>query len=409
MIKIPKNVLNLFQDKLEQEQIPERQRPFYEMWLRFYLDFCDRNDCPEKAPNSVDLFVINLESRGKGQFQQRQAARAVKIFQALSEQVPPSLWDQTIEHLERKIATLQYSGKTLSTYRHWVRAFRDYLEEKDPGSVTAADAAKFFTHLAVDRKVVAATQNQAFNSLLFLFAKVWDRPFKGFDGVVRAKRSNYIPTVLSRKEVDLVLDKASHPMGLIMRMMYGCGLRLSESVNIRINNLCFETGLLTIRNGKGNKDRTVPLPRSITDELRKQIRRVEALHVKDLESGYDGAFMPTAMSRKFRSASKQLGWQWLFPARQLTHVPTSGETRRYHAHESKVSAAIRQAALEAGMHKRVTAHTFRHTYATHLLQANYDIRTIQRLLGHSDVKTTMIYTHIVDSGTVKEPKSPLDF
>ncbi|MDQ8181879.1 tyrosine-type recombinase/integrase [Pelagicoccus sp. SDUM812005] len=214
---------------------------------------------------------------------------------------------------------------------------------------------------------------------------MWEREFKGFEGVERAKRSNYLPTVLSRKEVDLIA-KASHPFDLIVRMIYGCGLRLSESVNLRVNNLCFETGLLTIRNGKGGKDRIVPLPVSITDELNRQIRRVEELLKNDLQKGFDGTFMPEAMSRKYISAAKRLGKRWLFPAKQLTHVPSSGETRRYNAHETKVGSAILQATYEAGIHKRTTSHTFRRTYATHRLQANHDIRTIQKLLGHSDAK-----------------------
>ena len=194
-----------------------------------------------------------------------------------------------------------------------------------------------------------------------------------------------------------------------MKLLYGCGLRLFECLNLRIQNFNFDAGILTVHDGKGKKDRTVPLPQTILPELTDHLDHVKDLHQSDLDSGYAGAFMIGLLEKKYKNSAKELIWQWFFPAKTLTFVPDVKEYRRYYLHETHVQKAIRRAVLKSKLLKRVSAHTFRHSFATHLLQANYDIRTIQELLGHSDVRTTMIYTHTIKSLTVKEAKSPLDF
>ena len=194
-----------------------------------------------------------------------------------------------------------------------------------------------------------------------------------------------------------------------MKLLYGCGLRLFECLNLRINCFNYDAGILTVHDGKGKKDRTVPLPESILQELKEHLERVKKLHQRDLVDNYDGAFMFDVIEKKYKSCAKELIWQWYFPAKQLTTVPNTKELKRYHLHETRIQVALRQAVKKSQVCKRVTAHTFRHSFATHLLQANYDIRTIQELLGHSDIRTTMIYTHCIKSSTVKEAKSPLDF
>jgi integrase len=213
--------------------------------------------------------------------------------------------------------------------------------------------------------------------------------------------------VLSRVEIDSILAHLEHPFDLIVNILFGCGLRLFECLQLRIRDFNFAAGILTIH-GKGKKDRTVPLPESITDELHKQMQRVAELHEKDLATGYAGVFLDDAVERKFPKAPKELLHQWFFPQLTLTLVEETGELRRYHIHESLLQRALYVAVRKAKIPKRVTAHTFRHSYATHLLQANYDIRTIQTKLGHSSLKTTMIYTHCVPVRTVKEARSPLD-
>ena len=194
----------------------------------------------------------------------------------------------------------------------------------------------------------------------------------------------------------------------MVKLLYGCGLRLSECVNLRVGCLNFDTGILTVHDGKGKKDRTVPLPETLIPELKDQLKKVIDLHQKDLDSGYAGTFLPGLLGRKYKNAAKELVWQWLFPGKTLTFVPDEKVLRRYHLHETHLQKAIKRAVNKSKIPKRASAHTFRHSFASHLLQANYDIRTIQELLGHSDVRTTMIYTHTIKSQTIKEAKSPLD-
>jgi len=195
----------------------------------------------------------------------------------------------------------------------------------------------------------------------------------------------------------------------MVKLLYGCGLRLFECLNLRVNNFNFDASILTVHDGKGKKDRTVPLPETLKPELLDHLERVKKLHEKDLKDGYAGAFMMNQLEKKYKNAGKELVWQWFFPAKALTYVSDTNEFRRYHHHESHIQKAIKKAVRKAQLTKRASAHTFRHSFATHLLQANYDIRTIQELLGHSDVRTTMVYTHTIQSRTIKEVKSPLDF
>ena len=251
--------------------------------------------------------------------------------------------------------------------------------------------------------------NQAFNALLFLFRNVFGQEFGKIDGIVRAKRRPYIPVVLSRGEVDRIVGLLKHPHKLIISLMYGCGLRISECLSLRVHCFNFDMKILTIHDGKGQKDRTVPIPETLMDELKAQLDRVIALHEQDCGAGYDGVFLYGQLEKKYKNAARELTWQWFFPAEKLTTIAKTQERRRYHVHETSVQKALRKAVKESRIPKRVTPHTFRHSFASHLLQANYDIRTIQELLGHSDVRTTMIYTHTVKSTTLKEAKSPLDF
>lgn len=271
------------------------------------------------------------------------------------------------------------------------------------------DVKGFLSFLAMEKNVAASSQNQAFNALLFLFRHVLEKEFGKVEGVVRAKRTKYIPVVLSRAEVDQVLRFLESPYDLVVKLLYGCGLRLFEGLKLRVQALNFELKMLAVHDGKGRKDRTVPLPQVLLPELRAQLETVKQVHREDLAAGYAGTFLPGALVQKYKRAEKELIWQWLFPAKTLTRLPTTGETRRYHLYETHVQRAIKRAVQCSQIPKRVSAHSFRRSFASHLLQANYDIRTIQELLGHSDVRTTMIYSHTVPSVTVKEAKSPLDF
>ena len=318
-------------------------------------------------------------------------------------------WETEYSALANEIKVRHYSQKTLSTYTGWVRKFQAFTKSKQPLSLSTQDVKQFLTLLAVKAKVSSSTQNQAFNALLFFFRHALGKEFGAVDGVVRAKRKPYLPVVLSRHEIDAILAYLSPPYDLVVKLLYGCGLRLFECLNLRVHCFNFDAGVLTVHDGKGQKDRTVPLPETIIPDLRKQLEFVRDIHQRDLARTYDGVFLMNSLDRKYKNAAKEFIWQWFFPAKQLTYVEVTREHRRYHLHETHVQKAIKQAVRQAAIPKRASAHTFRHSFASHLLQANYDIRTIQELLGHSDVRTTMIYTHTIKSKTIKEAKSPLDF
>jgi integron integrase len=318
-----------------------------------------------------------------------------------------------LDEVRQAVRVRHFSYDTERSYVRWAEQFVRFHNTpggwRHPRDMGAPEVEQFLTHLAVDRRVAAATQNQAFNALLFLFRHVLQKDFGDHRDIPRARRTKYIPVVLSRQEIDTVLKHLSPPYDLVVKLLYGCGLRLFEGLKLRLHNFNFDAGILTLHDGKGKKDRTVPIPQSILLELQAQLERVMKLHDQDSAAGYAGVFMDGLLEKKYPAAPRELGWQWFFPAKTLTLVPGQGEYRRYHLHESHVQKALRAAGRRAKLLKRVSAHTFRHSFATHLLQANYDIRTIQELLGHSDVRTTMIYTHTIQSRTVKEAKSPLDF
>ena len=318
-------------------------------------------------------------------------------------------WNSAFNDLNNLIKIKHYSRKTLSAYTTWLKKFQGFSRNKDIHALTPSDVKEFLEYLAVKRNVSASTQNQAFNALLFFYRHIIKIDFGDQKGNLRAKRKQYIPVVLSREEVDLIIDHLSYPYDLVVKLLYGCGLRLFECLNLRVNNFNYDADILTVHDGKGKKDRTVTLPESIVPELKEHLERVKQLHQDDLSCNYAGAFMFDMIEKKYKNCAKELIWQWYFPAKHLTTVPDTRELKRYHLHETRIQVALRQAVKESQICKRVTAHTFRHSFATHLLQANYDIRTIQELLGHSNVRTTMIYTHCIKSTTVKEAKSPLDF
>ena len=429
MLKIPVNLQKKYQDLLVRNDIPPQIHVFYKKWLRYYLDFCQKYRYAYSDPESLPVFLHKLSEKKQSGDQKTQARQAVQLYYSglspkilltePSDQVteprktyktvknePP--WEKALQTLRNEIKLRHYSPKTDRSYSLWAKKLRHYTKDKPPEKLTPAIVKDFLTSLAVEKKVSASSQNQAFNALLFFFRHVLKKEFGKIDGVVRAKRKSYIPVVLSRSEIDKIMENLSDPFNLVVQLLYGCGLRLSECLNLRVNNFNFDSGILTIHEGKGKKGRTVPLPLSIATELKSQIEKTITLHRKDLESGYARAFMPGILEEKYRNAGRELPWQWFLPAKKLTFVPEKNEYRRFHLHETHVQKAIKQSVQKAALLKRVSAHTFRHSFASHLLQANYDIRTIQELLGHSDVRTTMVYTHTIKSRTIKETKSPLD-
>jgi len=432
MIKVPAALQKKYHMLLMNSEISQDQYVHCKKWLRFYLDFCKKYAHSYTDKKSLLFFLEKLRTKNQTPSQRMQAEKAVelyysgidkpavltkspiplhkvseniKAFDSKSENDP---WGIALKSIKNEIELRHYSKKTLKAYSLWAEKLRYFTKGKFPASLTVEDVKEFLTFLAVKKKVSASSQNQAFNALLFFFRHVLKKEFGKAEGFVRVKRKPYIPVVLSREEIDRILLNLKSPYDLAVKMLYGCGLRLSECMKLRINNFNFDHGVLTIHDGKGKKDRTVPLPEFIRDDLQNQISRVIKVHDKDLKDDYSGVFMPDRLEKKYKNAPKELTWQFFFPAKVLTFITDTNEYRRYHLHETHVQKAIKRAVKKSKILKRASAHTFRHSFASHLLQANYDIRTIQELLGHSDVRTTMIYTHTVKSRTIKETKSPLD-
>lgn len=306
-----------------------------------------------------------------------------------------------LEQVHEACATKHYSPRTEESYVRWIEQFLRFQRSTagrwiHPRDMTAEHVEAFLTHLAVRRRVAASTQNQALNALVFLFRDVVRKEIGAFDAV-RAKRPIRLPTVLSQHEVHQVFAtmEPESMYGLMARLLYGSGLRLMECCTLRVMDADLDRGQVVIRAGKGNKDRVTMLPVSLRDPISRQIERVAKQHEADLKKGRGWVQVPVSVEHKRPSAPKELGWQFLFPSQRCAKDTETGRWQRWYSHPSTLSRAVKHAAETAGLAKRVTCHTFRHSFATHLLEAGYDIRTVQELLGHKNVQTTMIYTHVM--------------
>jgi len=317
-------------------------------------------------------------------------------------------WAVLYGDLESAIRVRNYSRRTFTAYRSWCRKLQAFVHEKDPALLVMEDIRAFLGFLAVEKKLSTSSRNQAFNALVFLFRQVLGKKFTQIEGVVRAKQKPSIPVVLSRDEVAHLLANLAPPYCLVAKLLYGCGLRLFECLSLRVQDVNVAMMVLTVHDAKGEQDRTLPLPESLIHELKRQLDLVTRLHREDLLQGYGGCFLPDPMERDCKQAAREYSWQWLFPAKALTMVAETQEYRRYHLHESHVQKAIKRAVQLARIAKKASAQSLRHSFASHLLQANYPIRTIQQLLGHRDLKTTRIYTRTVFGMPLKEVRSPLD-
>ena len=316
---------------------------------------------------------------------------------------PKKLLDQ----LRDAIRIKHYSYSTEKTYVHWAKRYILFHNKRHPAEMGAPEIEAFLSHLAQEGNVSASTQNQAFNALLFLYRNVLHVELCATIHALRAKRAQHLPTVLSKNEVSQVLGEMQGLHQLMARLLYGCGLRLMECLRLRVKDIDFEQSQIVVREGKGEKDRLTMLPTSLVEPLKAQIAFVQKQQARDLAQGFGSVELPFALARKYPNADKDLAWQYLFPSDRLSTDPHSGITRRHHLDPSGLQRAVKAAAKLSKINKPVSPHTFRHCFATHLLEAGYDIRTVQELLGHKDVKTTMIYTHVLNKGP-KAVRSPLD-
>jgi integron integrase len=300
-----------------------------------------------------------------------------------------------------------YSLRTEEAYVAWARRFILFHHKRHPLEMGAVEINAFLTHLAVEGHVSASTQNQAFSAILFLYQKVLEVDPGRIAGVVRANRPKRLPVVLTPDEVQRVLAQLEGTYRLIVALLYGSGLRLIECLRLRVQDVDLERRELLVRHGKGGKDRRTMVPEALVGDLRRQLERARTLHRRELNHGRGQVRLPDAMDRKVPTATTAWAWQWLFPSARISRDPRSCFVGRHHAHEGSVIRAIHEASVKAGLNKRATSHSFRHSFATHLLEAGQDIRTVQELLGHADVSTTMIYTHVLNRGG-HAVRSPLD-
>ena len=434
---------------LKQFRVPEKAIPWYRKHVQAFID--DHADCRLKShsPESLQCWLEKQGSRSQvSDWQFRQKVDALRLlfghflklpwagafdwdywnsgafslgrdhptvarsYEMIDKAVenPKNQLGRRFPEIYRKylvaIRMPDYSTNTERSYLGWVNRFLGF-HKKHPCDCAEAEVASFLEHLTLNRKVAGATQAQALNALVFFFSRVLEKPLADIGPFKRPKKPKRLPTVLSPREIELIFQSLGGMTGLMIRLMYGTGIRVMECVRLRILDMDFEYRRIIVRAGKGNKDRSVPMPERLAEELERQIQRIKIQHERDLDAGFGAVFLPDALARKYPSAEKELRWQYLFPASRLAQDPRSGVMRRHHIHQSAIRRSIKQAARNTGITKRVTSHTLRHSFATHLLESGADIRTVQDLLGHADVSTTMIYTHVVGRGG-QGVMSPLD-
>jgi integron integrase len=312
-----------------------------------------------------------------------------------------------LDQVRMALRSRHYSRRTEQTYVQWIRQFILFHHKRHPAEMAEAGINAFLTDLAVRRRVSASTQNQALSALLFLYRHVLERDIGDLGHIIRARKPRRLPVVMTRDEVKAVLGQLEGDKWLMASLMYGAGLRLMECLGLRVQDIDFDGNQITVRDGKGSKDRRTMLPQSVKAPLRRHLRHVKIVHDGDLADGYGRVMMPNALDRKYANGPADWRWQWVFPQERRWVNRTTGEQGRHHVHESVIQRAVRDAVCRAGLTKRASCHTFRHSFATHLLEGGQDIRTVQELLGHKDVSTTMVYTHVLNRGPIGV-RSPMD-
>jgi integron integrase len=312
-----------------------------------------------------------------------------------------------LEQVSDALRVKHYAYRTEQSYLDWIRRYILFHNKRHPKDMAEPEVEAFLTHLAVEGNVAASTQNQALSALLFLYRYVLKQPLSESVDAVRARQSKHLPTVLTPQEIQKLLQLLEGIHQLLAKLLYGSGLRIKEALRLRVKDLDFAHNQIIIRDAKGNKDRITMLPQSIAEQLQAHLVQVKQTHIDDLALGYGAVYLPFALERKYPNANREWMWQYIFPAKQRSLDPRSDQIRRHHLDDAALQRSLKLAAQHAQIDKKVSCHTLRHSFATHLLQNGYDIRTVQELLGHKDVKTTMIYTHVLNQGGLGV-RSPLD-
>ncbi|MBK8575898.1 MAG: integron integrase [Elusimicrobia bacterium] len=409
-----------FQKLLRERNLAlEKHIPFLARWAHLYLAFLAQGK-DDSLPFEITLerFLKHTSLQEKNQpWQIQQAETGIRLyhlhFGTNENQTPPLIGsgNEVAEKLKERMRLRHYAFSTERTYLDWFSRFQKYattvLGRKNPSEWTSEDVRDFLSRLAVVDRVSSSTQNQAFNALLFLFRDVLGRSLDDIRKTVRAKRGVRLPVVLSRAEVRQVFAAAQGDNRLILELLYGTGMRLMELARLRVQDIDFDLGTLYIRGGKGDKDRTTILPKTVRDPLRVHLEAVKKLHDVDLAKGHGDVFLPEALERKYPNAGKEWRWQYVFPSDRLSVDPRSGKIRRHHLSDTAIQQTMARAVATAELAKHATVHTLRHSFATHLLMKGVNIREVQDLLGHKNVETTMIYTHVLRD-MANAPVSPLD-
>lgn len=312
-----------------------------------------------------------------------------------------------LNELTDAIRARHYSIRTEQAYGKWVKNFILFHNKKHPAEMGEKEISEYLTFLAVKRKVAASTQNQALSAILFLYKHILQREISWLDDVIKAKKPKKLPLVFTKEEAKKVLLQLDGTKWIMAGLLYGSGLRLMECIRLRVKDVDFNYKQIKVRDGKGQKDRVTLLPQTLIEPLARHLEKVEALHNRDKSEGFGDVYLPFALARKYPTAAREFCWQYVFPASKLSVDPRSGKTRRHHVDESVLQNAVKQAIRTSGINKPGSCHTLRHSFATHLLENGYDIRTVQELLGHKDVRTTMIYTHVLNRGPLSV-RSPID-
>ena len=394
----------------------EKNHVFYLNWVAQFYGFCSKHPEDTVRQAEVERYLAFLSKR-KEDWQVRQASDAIQVYlfylkKGLKDPAAKNIkshdaWVNLAEELQKALRLRHRSFRTEQAYLGWLRRFYRFSNGKHPRSLTSQHVKDFMTHLAVDRKVAASTQNQAFNAILFFFRHVLDKPIEDIGGAIRAKEKRRLPVVLTKNEIDKLFECMQGTGALMAKVVYGCGLRLQECLRLRIKDVDFERYAITIRGGKGDKDRETVLQESLKHGLRNHLDTIRLIFEKDRKADVSGVQLPNALEKKYPNAGREWSWFWVFPSEKLSLDPRTKIVRRHHYYRSNLQRLVKQAGCKARIPKRITVHALRHSFATHLLENGYDIRTIQELLGHSDVKTTMIYTHVAAKNKLGV-RSPLD-
>jgi integron integrase len=407
---------------LEKNLVPVQNVPFFALWVSRFLDYARKNELSalEYQETAILAFLESLKSdKHVLDWQHRQANDSLRLYyfhylgktdSRTAKAVTSKNTYEVIEETKRLIRLKHYSYSTERTYIQWIERFLQYngqTAKKAISEIDATDFKNFISHLALKQRVSASTQNQAFNAILFFFRYVLGKETGNIADTVRAKRGQKLPVVFSVEEIKRLLACLNDKDLLITGIIYGAGLRLMELARLRVKDIDMDLNTLTVRSGKGDKDRTTVLPATVKEQLKNHLIEVKSLHDSDLARGHGEVHLPDALSRKYPNAGKEWAWQYVFPANNLSVDPRSGRIARHHVSDSAIQAIIKKAIRKAGIPKHASVHTLRHSFATHLLMNGVNIREVQELLGHKNVETTMIYTHVMRDMT-GAPKSPLD-